>query len=524
MRTSPQGIWGYLAALALVAGAEGVAAGQDWTREGAAAASARPRRDRWFGSGVRRVQATPDDFAAPALPDPNLPGGAVSGTTGIPSGAPAANNFELGQPAANRAFGGGEPTTATEAVEEAEEAEAPDTNILMRALGIEDSPIKFYGWIQNSYTGNTNGKPRNGENFSVFPNHRANEWLGNQYYLVVEKPLEQNDEVNFGFRVDNLFGHDWQFNYMQGFFNRAFRLNQFAGYDIAQFYAEAHLPILTEGGLDVKGGRFYTLAGYEVVPATGRPLLSVPYMFTFGQPFTHTGVLTTLHLTDRINLYNGAINGWDRWVNENYDWGYIGGFSATSESEKTTLTFITVWGPNQFPKQLPADQQIFPTGYVNIPSLAGLPNPGYSSNDRVLFTTVLSHQWSDKLTQVMETDQAWEQNIPGLGSPIVDGVVANGTPKSAQWYSFGNWFLYQFNDKLTGVWRSEIFQDAQGVRTGTLKGDNYSEFTLGMIYKPCPNLWLRPEARYDFAQFGTPFSDGTRDDQFTLAIDAILLY
>ena len=50
--------------------------------------------------------------------------------------------------------------------------------------------------------------------------------------------------------------------------------------------------------------------------------------------------------------------------------------------------------------------------------------------------------------------------------PLVGGVPINGTAKSAQWQSFGNWFLYQFGEKLTGVWRSEVFWDQQGARTG----------------------------------------------------------
>src|SRR5262249_40294476 len=155
-------------------------------------------------------------------------------------------------------------------------------------------------------------------------------------------------------------------------------------YDTAQMFVETHLPILTENGFDVKFGRWYTLAGYEQVPAIARPLLSVPYMFNYGQPFTHFGALTTWHVTERLNLYNGTINGWDRWINEHYKWGYIGGFNWTSENEKTNVAFTCVWGPNQFPAFLPANQPIFPTGYVNIPSLAGLPNPGYKRNDRTL--------------------------------------------------------------------------------------------------------------------------------------------
>jgi hypothetical protein len=155
-----------------------------------------------------------------------------------------------------------------------------------------------------------------------------------------------------------------------------------------------------------------------------------------------------------------------------------------------------------------------PTGAPLFPLLAGRKNLGYGSNDRTLFTTVLTHKWNDKLTQVIETDQAFENNVPGFGP--------GGTNTNASWYSFGNWFLYSFNPKLTGVWRSEIFRDNNGVRTGF--ATNYSEITLGAIYKPWYWLWIRPEARYDWVRSGHPYNDGTRSSQLTLAFDIIFLF
>jgi hypothetical protein len=464
-----------------------------------------PRR---FDAAAYRAQA-----AVASQPSPGTPAG-PSSSAAMPTGATPAPDLSL--PAEERAIGGGEPP---EAIAEAEAATQPAvaSTLLMRALMRRgDSPIKVYGWIENSFTGNANGRG-NGLNFGVNPNSHADQWMGNQYYLVVENPLEQTDSVNFGFRVDSMFGNDWQFNYMQGLFNRAFTPGQFAGYDLSQLYGEVHLPILTPGGLDVKGGLWYTLAGYEQVPAIARPLLSIPYMFNYGQPFRHVGVVTTLHLTPRINLYNGSINGWDRWINQSYLWGYIGGFSWASRDGKTNLAFTCVWGPNQFPRFLPANQPIYPDGYINIPSLAGLPNPGYAHNDRTLFTTVLTHRWTDKLTQVIETDQGWELNVPGLAS---NGL--NGAPRTARWFSFGNWFMYTFTPKLTGVWRSEVLWDPTGDRTGY--ADTYYEMTLGAIYKPKDYIWIRPEARYDWAQFGTPYSNDTRGSQFTLGLDVIFLF
>ena len=72
--------------------------------------------------------------------------------------------------------------------------------------------------------------------------------------------------INVGFRLDTLFGNDWQFTRSYGLFDRAFPNNHFAGLDFPQIYGEFHLPILTPGGLDIKGGRFYSPAGYSSVP------------------------------------------------------------------------------------------------------------------------------------------------------------------------------------------------------------------------------------------------------------------
>ena len=478
------------------------------------------------GSGVRPARY----FQEPA-PTPPAPGTMTE--------PPSPNPNEVTLPKAESAGGGGEPTEATAAAEEAPKEEAPaeeapardETKLLMNALGLEEAKTKVYGWIQNSFTGNANGTPKNDLNFGVNPNFEANRWMGNQYYLIIERPLEQNDRINFGFRVDNLFGNDWQFNHMRGLFEHSFRLNHFLGYDPAQFYAEVHLPWLTKGGIDVKGGRFYTILGYEVVPATGRPLLSVPIMFNYGQPFTHTGMLSTLHLTDRVNLYNGTVNGYDRWVNATYKWNYIGGFTWTSKDTKGALAVSYIWGPNQYPRFLSGtNQQVFLLGNTIPPHEDGRRDLGYGSNNRISFTEVFTYKWTDKLTQVVESDQSFENNIPGSGGvALPGGLFQGGNDRNDSWYSFGNWFLYNFCNsadksysKLTGVWRSEVFRDDGGQRLGFR--DTLYEMTLGMIYKPKPYIWVRPEIRYDWAQFTHPYNDGTRNSQLTLAVDAILLY
>ncbi len=437
-------------------------------------------------------------------------------TAGTPTPAAVPDGSE---PPAASGSGESEPPvppegTSDEALQEEshDEPAGPTPMTLNHALGLDKSPVRVYGWIQNSYTQNTNGFG-NGTNFGVYPNHLANQWQGNQYYLVTENPIEQGEKLNFGFRVDTLFGNDYQFTRSYGFFDRVFAPNSFLGLDFPQIYGEVHLPYLTKLGVDVKGGRYYTPMGYETATAINRPLLSIPYAYNFS-PFTFLGVQADIHITDRLDYFHGTMNGWDRWFNENYRWGYYTGVIAKSKSGKTIFnSFVTV-GPDQLPRFAPANAPYLPTGVISPIAFAGRPNPNYIHNNRFYACTHVIHKWTDKLTQVMQTDQIYDPNVLGLGP--------DNTARSGSWFSFVNWFLYEVNPKLTGVWRSEVFWDPQGQATGY--ADTFHEMTVGCIYKPKPWLWVRPEARYDWASFTHPFANGTRGSQLTLAVDVIVLY
>lgn len=439
----------------------------------------------------------------PPLPPSAAPEPLAPLPLGESSAPPPAQPYAL--PAAENVYAGEQPT-AEAAAEQAQTADVP-RRYIMELFGAQENPLQIYGWIQNSFTANP-AFPADGINFGVTPNYAANDWRGNQYYTVFEKPLTQDDTINFGGRLDFLFGHDHAFTKMRGVFDGAFGATQFAGIDLPQFYGEVHLPVLTEGGLDVKFGRWYTLHGYEVVPAIGRPLLSVPYMFTFGQPFTHWGLMSTWNVNDNLVIYNGMPQGWDDFQNANLVWTYMGGFSYTGLQDKLNLTFVYSYATNQSDK--------FFVEAIEGGPLVEVSNNGYSGNFTHLWTTVLSYQWTDRLTQVLENDIGYEENVP------IDagGQVVARAP--SRWASFGNWFLYQFDEKWTGVWRSEVFWDVDGFRTGF--ADRYYEQTLGLIYKPCPNLWIRPETRWDWAQYGTPYNAGVSGSQFTYGLDIILLY
>jgi len=61
----------------------------------------------------------------------------------------------------------------------------------------------------------------------------------------------------------------------------------------------------------VKFGHFYTIMGYEVVPAIGNFFYTHAYTMQYGEPFTHTGILDTWTPNDQLVVYGGITNGWD---------------------------------------------------------------------------------------------------------------------------------------------------------------------------------------------------------------------
>ena len=81
------------------------------------------------------------------------------------------------------------------------------------------------------------------------------------------------------------------------------------GQDFRDLYLSAHLPIVTDGGVDVKFGRMNTIIGYNGFLAPYRPFYSSDYQFFYSQDGAFTGFLTDLHVNHRLDIWNGMTLG-----------------------------------------------------------------------------------------------------------------------------------------------------------------------------------------------------------------------
>ncbi|NMC19384.1 MAG: outer membrane beta-barrel protein, partial [Thermogutta sp.] len=104
------------------------------------------------------------------------------------------------------------------------------------------------------------------------------------------------------------------------------------------------------------------------------------------------------------------------------------------------------------------------------------------------------------------------------------------------------YFIYTINPCWSAAMRVEWLRDDDGARVagpGNIPGvrafsgrgfaGDFYNVTLGLNWRPTPNWLVRPEIRWDWydgpaGPTGLPFDGGNRDDQFTAAIDATLLF
>ena len=361
--------------------------------------------------------------------------------------------------------------------------------------------LSVTGFIAQSYTWNPDNPSDNFNGPQTF-NDRANEYQLNQFYTTIEKSLgDAGCCWQIGGRVDLLWGTDYRFTTAGGL-EDTWNNRRFYGIALPQAYVE-----IGYNDLRVKLGHYYTIIGYETVPAAENFFLSHAYTMQYGEPFTHTGALFTYDYHPRLQLIGGFDQGWDLWEDDNSQISFLGGVNWTSSDARTTIAGALTFGDE---------------------------NVGATHDERAMGSFVLTHKLNDRWTYVFQSDAGQQQQ----------GDVANGN--DAEWYGINQYLYYDINCCWTAGLRFEWFRDDDGTRVGSVApgntifagsvtpGDGFSgdfyEISLGANYKPNANLVFRPEVRWDWYSGpdaiagGRPYDAGTDSSQTTLAFDVIWLY
>ncbi|WOJ88580.1 outer membrane beta-barrel protein [Methylocapsa polymorpha] len=378
--------------------------------------------------------------------------------------------------------------------------------------------------------------PPNGLNFGQLFTDKSNLALLNQALLTIQRPLDPNATgYDFGFKVQTMYGSDARYTHFLGELD--YIIPNRTQFDVVEAYGVVHLPWLYKGGVDVKFGQYVTLEGAEVISASDNLLYSHSYIFNFGVPLKHTGVMTISHIDPLVDIYAGVDSG----VNTSVGWpgdnnrgvAFHGGVGLNLLDGNFTILATTHIGPEN------------PDVPAVIAGCACNPNRALRYLDDVTTTWKVT----DKLTLINDINYIHDNAFHASG------------------YGVAQYAAYAITDWLKIVGRAEVWRDAEGFFVAAYPGNfdfvnvehgfNFlnlgggSFFSYGFISAPAPTTYLeltaglnitptlpadpalplikalivRPEIRYDASlSHTTPFDAGRKASQFTFAGDIIVKF
>jgi hypothetical protein len=345
---------------------------------------------------------------------------------------------------------------------------------------LDENRMAVSGWTEVSFTASSDSV----SNLPMGFNYRANEFLLQQNWVRFERTVVTSgtSEPTFGFRSDWILpGSDYRFTLARGVFNGLLTANNgepnLYGIDPIQFYAEAYFPTIGRG-MDVKVGRVFCQYGVEANDAPSNALLSHAYTFIY-DPFTHTGVMTTVKVTDAWSFQMGMMLGSDIFIDPADEPTGMGSVKWATPDGRYSVLFSVILGSGRF-------------------------NQARNFHNPEIFDLVYTQKINARLTYNFESLYGFTTNVPEIGD--------------ADWFGIINYLTYQLTPRLSTTGRLEFFDDAQGQRTG-FKG-LYSVLTAGLSFKPWKSIIIRPELRYDYNADSRPFEN--KHGLFTAASDLIL--
>jgi hypothetical protein len=335
--------------------------------------------------------------------------------------------------------------------------------------------LDFGGWTQIGYHSNNTRLSANRGDLFAF-NDVPDQLNLHQQWAWFEKVASPTAcGWDWGFRFDMLYGTDAQKTQAFGNSDNSWDVSLdhgVYGWAMPQAYLE-----LAYGDWSVIAGHFFTLVGYEVIPAPDNFFYSHALTMFNSEPFTHTGAVATYSGMENMELYMGWTAGWDTGFDQfNGGSNWLGGFS-TALTDDVSFTYISTGGDLGWRS---------PNG------------TGYSHS------LVFDFTLTEKLNYVLQSDHVSADSAPGFQAVDV---------------GINQYLFYTINDCWAVGSRMEWWKSNNVTGNAT----SFQEVTVGANYKPHANVVIRPEYRYDWTNESA--ANATLGyNQSVFGIDAIFLY
>ncbi|MGC9327097.1 MAG: porin [Candidatus Hinthialibacter sp.] len=356
--------------------------------------------------------------------------------------------------------------------------------------------IELGGYLDVSYTYNFN-EPDDGDNAiggRAFATDDDEIQL-NAFQLYIDRLPEDVEEA--GFRFDILAGED------------ASAIGDLWGSDddisIYQAFISYIAPV--GNGLTIDLGRFATWHGYEAIESPANDQFSRSLLFTYMQPYTHTGIRLTYPINDQWEVSGGLTQGWDVVDDNNDAWSFHGAI-RWMPMENVYIQNSVAYGPEN--RNANFDNNVV----------------GHESNDDYTFLYDLVATW--------QIDESWTVGANFDYSTTEDSLIVNGKADDVDAWGIGGYARYDVNEDmyiaLRGEWidADEGFGDysSNDIKYIVAEDSEMWEVTVTLGYTITDGLLTRLEYRHDDADedIFLDEDDGVEDTQDTIALEVIYAF
>lgn len=372
----------------------------------------------------------------------------------------------------------------------------------------KDSRIFISGWIEAGGNLSTSTNQPNAGIYGNAPSVYAsvpNSLQLHQFDIHAMRLPDtyQKDHIDWGFRVDTLYGQDYRFTTMKGLFSgQLLDRNQQYGFDMPMVYGDLYIPWVAEG-MNIRAGRFISLPDIEAQLAPDNYMFSHSLLYGY-DPYTQVGVMATVKLDKQWTVQVGLTAGND----------------------------TAPWDPDARLSPTVCLQWIAPSNDDSIYGCANTINGAqfaYNNINQVVATW--THRFTQTLNMATEVWYMWEKNVPtcsgmtntpgGIALPF--GCAASPGPTGdADEFAVVNYFNWQVSEKDSISIRNEWFADNNGHRTGI--PTRYHGHAIGWTHYFKQNVFIRPEINYYNSLDRPAFAQGTKFDQLMVAADLIIRF
>jgi hypothetical protein len=355
--------------------------------------------------------------------------------------------------------------------------------------GADKAKLKVSGWMDFDYTFRSTGPGQN--NVAPVMNRFGDEFLTRTLGIWLSKPLDPK-ELSWGFNAIFIGGADAAFigPTAGGWANP----NPRFGSSFTDLNVTAHLPILTEGGVDIKAGRQSTVLGTQGALPWARVFDSSDYAWYNLEEGRYTGISANWIISKQLSWYNGIeIGGWGVFYdNPTHGVDYITqiNYWLDEEAKKTHVWTTVLTGPTGF----------------------------FSNGNTTTVEVGFHHNWNKYFWTIVDYQMTYSK------APLFFPVPPSYQQRAYDIYTYNGYHLTKTLDVNS---RLEWYKDVDG---GGYPGGfivphtDYFATTLGVDYHPVKWMQFRPEIRYDYATHPAFGENNNLKNQLSIAAELLIKF